>query len=540
MTAKRTHKQGVDVLQDPHLNRGTAFPAAERARLGIGGWLPPAVETVERQAERFVWQLDQCTSDLERYLLLMQLLDDDERLFYHVVAADPARLLPIIYDPTVGDACRLWHRLFHHPRGLYVTIDQRGQVADVLRSVAREEEVRILCVTTGGRILGLGDLGANGMGIPIGKLQLYTACAGVPPEGLLPVLLDCGTDNAALREHPLYQGLRRERPPQAEMDAFVDEFMTAVQEVFPACCVHFEDWKGQDALRYLARCREGACCFNDDIQGTAGVVLAGLMSALRITGGTMREQRLLLLGAGSAGLGIADMLTAALQLEGGTLEEARSRIALVDIRGLLTTARTDLTEAQRRYARSDLVDGGLLEVIEAFQPTGLIGTSTTGGAFTQEAVEAMARFNHRPILFALSNPTDHAECTAEQAYHWSEGRAVYAAGVQFPPVQMGGRTLVPGQANNFYIFPAVGLATWATRARRIPDAAFVTAAHAVAAQVTQEQLAQGTLFPPQAQIRQVEVQAAVEVAALFFDEGLAQVPRPRSIGPWLEKQLYQP
>lgn len=539
MTTGRKQKRGMDLLQDPCRNRGTGFTAEERTSLKLEGLLPPAVETAEQRSGRVLWQLDQCATDLERYLVLMQLADNDEELFYHVVDADPARFLPIIYDPAVGRACQLWHRIFCRPRGMYVTIGQRGHIADVLRN-APQRDTRVICVSTGGRILGLGDLGADGMGIPVGKLQLYTACAGVPPQGLLPILLDCGTDNEALREDPLYLGLRRPRPGQEEMDAVVDEFVAAVQEVFPGCCLHFEDWKGTDAVRYLARYRERCCCYNDDIQGTAAVVLAGVISALRITGGALRDQRVLFLGAGSAGLGIAGMLAAAMEMEGCPSGEARGRIALMDVHGLLTASRTDLTPEQRVYARQDLPEGGLPEVVGAFQPTILIGVSTVGGAFTQETVEAMARLNRRPVIFALSNPTDHAECTAEQAYRWSCGRAVYAAGVQFSPVQLGKTTFVPGQANNFYIFPAVGLAVWAVRARLIPDEAFVEAAHAVAEQVTAERLAQGTLFPPQADILQVEVRAAVRVAGLLFDRGLAQVPRPRDIASWLQKQLYLP
>jgi malate dehydrogenase (oxaloacetate-decarboxylating)(NADP+) len=403
-----------------------------------------------------------------------------------------------------------------------------------------EKDVRVICATSGERILGLGDLGANGMGIPIGKLQLYTACAAVPPGYLLPVHVDFGTNNHELLNDPLYLGLRQPRISTADRDEFVEEFVQAIQEVFPGCCLHFEDWAGVDAMRLLARYRDRVCCYNDDIQGTAGVALAGILGALRVTGGELREQRVLFLGAGSAGIGIADLIASAMTLEGLTEDQARGRISLLDINGLIEPSRTDLLDFQRPYAHPHEPSRDLVAVIESLRPTALIGVSTVGKAFTRRVVEAMARINGRPIIFALSNPTDHAECTAEEAYRWSDGRALYAAGVPFPPVSYAGRSLVPGQGNNLYVFPAVGLAIVATRARRVTDEIFVVAARAVAGRVTRAELDSGLLYPPQGDILDTEVAVAVGVAETLFARGLAGVEEPADVRGFVEGQLYKP
>jgi malate dehydrogenase (oxaloacetate-decarboxylating)(NADP+) len=400
--------------------------------------------------------------------------------------------------------------------------------------------VRFICVSTGGRILGLGDIGANGMGIPIGKLQLYTACAAVPPDCLLPILLDIGTTNNTLRADPLYLGLRQQPPSEKELDEFVDEFVQAVQEVFPGCCIHFEDWKGTDAIRLLAEYRDKVLCYNDDIQGTASVTLAGLITALQILDARLTDQRILFLGAGSAGIGIANLLASAMQQQGLTKEDAAARISLFDINGLIEPSRKDLSASQQVYAHQHAPSKDLVATIESLKPTVLIGVSTTGGAFNQRVVETISRLNERPIIFALSNPTDKAECTAEQAYTWSKGKALYAAGVQFPDVKVAGQTFHPGQANNFYIFPAVGLAVYATRAKRITDEVFIVAAQASADQVTEEQRSHGMLFPSQADILEVEVAIATRTAKYIFDNGLATVERPTDIRSWIEGQLYNP
>jgi len=530
---------GIAVLEDPGLNKGTAFTAEERRRYGIEGLLPPCVDTLDRQVERVLGHLAAKPSDLERYIYLVGLGDRNETLFYRTVMSDPARFIPILYDPTVADACLAFGHIYRRARGMYITRDMKGRMAEVLRNWP-ERDVRFICISTGGRILGLGDIGANGMGIPIGKLQLYTACAAVPPASVLPVLFDIGTTNATLRADPLYLGLREAPPPEHEVDALADEFVQAVQEVFPRCCIHFEDWKGTDAIRLLARYEDKVLCYNDDIQGTASVALAGLTTALQIVDAKLPEQRILFLGAGSAGIGIGNLIASAMQKRGLSQDAARSRISMFDVDGLLEPSRSDLSDAQKVYAHKAAPSKDLVETIETFKPTILIGVSTKGGAFNQSVVEAMSRINDRPIIFALSNPTDKAECTAEQAYTWSKGKALYAAGVQFPDVTLNGQTFRPGQANNFYIFPAIGLATYVARPRRLTDACFIAAAQASADQVGPDLRAKGMLYPSQASILEIEVTTATRVAEFMFDQGLAQSERPRDIRSWIEAQLYRP
>jgi len=529
---------GIDVLHNAEVNRSTAFTENEREALGLTGLLPTGVETQGNQVRRVMQQLGTKATDLGRYIYLIGLLDTNETLFYKVVMSDPARFLPILYDPTVAEACLKFGHIFRRPRGMYLSLEHKGRVKQVLRNWP-EKDVRVVCATSGGRILGLGDLGANGMGIPIGKLQLYTACAAVPPHYLLPMHIDSGTNNQALINDPLYLGLRHARVSAVELDEFVDEFVAAVQEVFPGCCIHFEDWAGVDAMRLLARYRDRVSCYNDDIQGTGSVTLAGLYSALRVTGGKLTDQRILFLGAGSAGIGIADLIASAMTLEGLTEEQARSRIFLFDVNGLLESSRADLYDFQKPYSHPHAPSRDFLAVIESLKPTAIIGVSTQGKAFSQPVVNAMARLNRRPVIFALSNPTDRAECTAEEAYRWSEGRALYAAGVQFPPVRAGDKTFMPSQANNMYIFPAVGLAIYATRARRVTDEMFVTAARALAEQVTQAELDAGLLYPPQSEILNTEIKTALRIAEVIFARGLAGVERPVDLQNFVESQLYK-
>jgi malate dehydrogenase (oxaloacetate-decarboxylating)(NADP+) len=550
-TAHDSRFFGLQLLETPTLTKGTAFTEAERAALGLEGLLPPSVETIEQQAQRALQQLGHKTTDIERYIYLIQLLDADETLFYHVVMADPARFLPILYDPTVAEACLKFGHIYRHPRGVYVSFKEKGRVRQVLSNWP-EKDIRVICVSTGERILGLGDIGANGMGIPIGKLQLYTACAAVPPRHLLPVLLDCGTNNRELLSDPLYLGLRQTRPTEQEMTEFVDEFVDAVQEVFPNCCIHFEDWKGTDAIRFLARYRDKVSCYNDDIQGTAGVNLAGLISALKITGGKWKDQRFLFAGAGSAAIGLANLLVSALGLEGVSPEVARQQIRLFDTHGLVVAGRPGLAAHKLPYAHKiapskpfnhlDLASEipQLLAAVEDFKPTVLIGVSTVGKLFSKEIVEAMARINPRPIIFPLSNPIEKHECLPEGAYTWSKGKAIYAAGVQFPAVHLDGQTFTPSQVNNLYIFPAVGLAIHATNAKRVTDEMFIEAARAVADQVTDQQRKTGLLFPPQSNILETEVRTAERVAKVIFDRNLARVQRPADIDAWLRAQLYKP
>jgi malate dehydrogenase (oxaloacetate-decarboxylating)(NADP+) len=539
MSNALAHTPAMDFLLEPRLNKSTAFADAERERLGLTGLLPDVVESEDIQLKRVLQQLGHKTSDLDRYIYLVGLLDHNETLFYRTTMSDPARFLPIVYDPTVGEACLKFGHIFRRPRGMYLSIKHKGRVKEILRNWP-DTDVRFICATSGERILGLGDLGANGMGIPIGKLQLYTACAGVPPQVLLPMVIDFGTNNETLLNDPLYLGIRQPRVSTAERDAFVEEFVQAVQEVFPRCCIHFEDWAGVDAVRLLDRYRDKVCCYNDDIQGTAGAALVGLFSALRITGGKMKDQRVMFLGAGSAGTGIAGMIVEAMMLEGLSKEDAQARISMFDINGLLEASRRDLFDFQKPYAHKYAPNKDFAAAIEEIKPTAIVGVSTSAKAFDQRVIETMARLNERPIIFALSNPTDHAECTAEEAYHWSDGRALFAAGVPFAPVTCNGKVFVPGQGNNLYVFPAAALAVYATQAKRVPDELFIAAARGVAEQVTAAELDSGLLYPPQSNILDTEMNAAVRVAEAIFARGLAGVPKPADMTAFIASHMYKP
>jgi malate dehydrogenase (oxaloacetate-decarboxylating)(NADP+) len=532
-------KHGVDVLRDPEINKSTAFTEAEKEALGLVGLLPDVTETEDLQLSRVLMQLGHKSTDLDRYIYLINLLDHDETLFYRTVMSDPARFLPIVYDPTIGEACLKFGHIYRGPRGMYLSITRRGKVKEVLKNWP-QKDVRFICVTDGGRILGLGDLGANGAGIPIGKLQLYTACAGVPPQYLLPMYLDAGTNNEQYLHDPLYLGMRKTRPPTEELYSFVDEFMEAVQEVFPKCCVHFEDWTGVDAVHLLQRYRDKYCVYNDDVQGTAGITLAGMINAAKLKGTKLKDEKYLFLGAGSAGIGLANLLCSALVQQGMTLKEAQSRVYMFDVNGLLESGRKDLVDFQKPYAHDHAPTRDFVAAIESINPTTIIGVSTIGGAFTQKVIEAMSRINGRPVILALSNPTEHAECTAEQAYTWSKGKAIYAAGVQFAPVHCNGKTFLPGQANNFYIFPAVGMAIFATQAKRVTDEMFIEAGQAVADQVPSELLNQGLLYPLQSNILEAEIQTAARVSKLVFDSGLAQVERPTDMVAFIREHVYKP
>jgi malate dehydrogenase (oxaloacetate-decarboxylating)(NADP+) len=533
-------KRGIEVLLDPSLNRSTAFTEAEKQALGIVGLVPDVTESMDTQLNRVRMQLGQKTTDLDRYIYLINLLDHDETLFYRTIMADPAYFLPIVYDPTIGEACLKFGHIYRQTRGMYLSMTRRGKVKEILRNWP-QKDVRFICVTDGGRILGLGDLGANGMGIPIGKLQLYTACAGVPPQYLLPMYLDAGTNNEQYLHDPLYLGMRKTRPPTADLFSFVDEFMEAVQEVFPKCCVHFEDWTGTDAIHLLERYRNKYCVYNDDVQGTAGITLAGMINAAKLKGTKLKDEKYLFLGAGSAGIGLANLLCSALVLQGMTLKDAQSRVYMFDVNGLLESSRTDLVDFQKPYAHKHEPARHFVDAIESIRPTTIIGVSTIGGAFTQEVIEAMSRNNDRPVILALSNPTEKAECTPEQAYTYSRGRAIYAAGVQFPPVHYNGQTFLPGQANNFFIFPAVGMAVFATQAKRVTDEMFIEAGQAVADQVPADLLKQGLLYPLQSNVLETEIQTAARVAKLVFDLDLARVERPTGdMVSFIRRHVYKP
>jgi malate dehydrogenase (oxaloacetate-decarboxylating)(NADP+) len=534
-----TAKRGIELLHDPSLNKSTAFTEAEKQALGLVGLIPDITENGDLQLQRVNLQLAEKPTDLERYIYLTNLLDHNETLFYRTVMSDPARFLPIVYDPTIGEACLKFGHIYRQPRGMYLSMARRGMVKEILKNWP-QKDVRFICVTDGGRILGLGDLGANGAGIPIGKLQLYTACAGVPPQYLLPMYLDAGTNNEQYLHDPLYLGMRKPRPSTEDLYSFVDEFVLAVQEVFPKCCIHFEDWTGKDAVQLLQRYRDEYSVYNDDVQGTAGITLAGMINATKIKGTKLKDEKYLFLGAGSAGIGLADLLCSALVAQGVSLKEAQSRVYMFDINGLLESTRKDLFDFQLPYAHLHAPTRDFVTAIDSIKPTTIIGVSTIGGAFNQRVIEAMTRINERPVILALSNPTEHAECTPEQAYTWSKGKAIYAAGVQFPPVHYNGQTFLPGQANNFYIFPAIGMAIFATQAKRVTDEMFIEAGQAVADQVPSELLKQGLLYPLQSNILESEIQTAARVAKLVFESGLATVSRPTDMIAFIRKHVYKP
>jgi malate dehydrogenase (oxaloacetate-decarboxylating)(NADP+) len=534
-----TEMRGATLLRDPERSRLTSFTRAERRALGLEGLLPPAVETAETRIMRAHEQLERKQSNLEKYLYLRRLQDLEEALFYQMLMADCARFLPLVYTPTVGEACLEYSRIFERPRAMFISLEHRGRIRQVLRNWPHRE-VRFIVVTSGGRILGLGDLGANGMGIPIGKLTLYTAAAGVPPNLTLPIMLDCGTGNEALLGDPLYLGLRRARPPAVELDDFVAEFVAAVQDEFPGCCIQFEDWARADAFRLLARYRGTVCCFNDDIQGSGAVALAGLLSAVRITGSSLAEQKILFLGSGSAGTGIAHLVVQAITRDGLSVEAARQRIWMYNTGGLVESGRADLPDYLHVYAHAHPPVASFAAAVESIRPSAIIGVSTAAGAFDRTVIETMAHVNRRPIILALSNPTSRSECTARQAYEWSGGRAVFASGSPFAPVEIGGQTIVPGQCNNLYVFPAMGLAIYATRAARVTDGIFLAAARAVADLVTPSDLESGLIYPPLANIMETEAKVAESIAEEIFARGLAQVERPGDIGEFIRARIYRP
>jgi malate dehydrogenase (oxaloacetate-decarboxylating)(NADP+) len=531
--------RGAALLRNPHANKFTAFTAVEREELGLTGLLPEQVETEDAQIDRVLRQIDLKTSDLERYIFLTSLLETNETLFYRVLMSDPARFIPLVYTPTVGEACENFGHILRRPRGLYLSINRKEQLKEILRNWT-QPDVRFIVVTDGERILGLGDLGVNGMGIPVGKLALYTACAGVPPQLTLPITLDVGTNNEGLLADPLYLGLRQRRVTGAEYDEFIEAFVAAVQEVFPRACIQFEDFAFPHAAPILARYRDRVSCFNDDIQGTAGVALAGVLAALRVTGGSLADQRFLFLGGGTAGSGIAGLLAKAMMQAGVPENEAFGSISLFDKDGLIHCGRTDLADFQRPFAHDHEPVDDFVTAIETLRPTAIIGVSTAAKAFSQPVVEAMARVNERPIIFPLSNPTSHSECTAEEAYVWSDGRAVFASGSPFGPVQFKGRTFTPGQGNNVYIFPALGMAIYATEARRVTEEMLVIAAQALARQVTATDLDAGLIYPPQSRIFETSLAVAREVASFIFDQGLAGVPRPDDLDAFIDAKVYRP
>ena len=531
--------RGLQLLHDPVLNKGSAFTAAERDALGLHGLLPPHVQTQAEQVERVLGNLARKPTDLERYISLIALEGRNQTLFYRILVDYIEQMMPIIYTPTVGEACQQYGKIFRRPGGLFISAEDRGRVAEVLRNWP-ERDVRVIVVTDGERILGLGDQGSNGMGIPIGKLMLYTACAGVHPSQCLPVTIDVGTNNTALLVDPLYFGLHERRLRGPEYDALIDEFIEAAAKLFPRVLIQFEDFGNENAFRLLERYQERVCTFNDDIQGTAAVALAGLYSALRITGETLRDQRVLFFGAGEAGIGIANLLVSALTEAGLPQSEARARCWFVDSKGLVVRSRNDLSSHKLIFAQDHEPLADAVAIIESVRPSVLIGVSGKPGVFSRAVLEAAARQAARPIVFALSNPTSLVECTAEEAYRWTEGRAIFASGSPFDAVSLFGRRFVPGQGNNAYIFPGVGLGVIACASRLVTDEMFLAAARTLAQQVSQAELDEGRLYPRLTHIRKVSHAVAAAVIRVAFGRGLARMSVPDDLDEYVRSLMYEP
>ncbi|HEX4086941.1 MAG TPA: NAD-dependent malic enzyme [Chthoniobacteraceae bacterium] len=527
------------MLHDPTLNKGTAFTDAERDLYKLRGLLPPNVQSMENQAARVLENLRKKPNDLEKYIYLLSLEDRNETLFYRVVLENIEEMMPLIYTPTVGQACQAYGHIFRRPRGLFIGADDRGRIAEVMKHWPRRD-VRIIVVTDGERILGLGDLGSNGMGIPVGKLSLYTACAGIHPAQCLPVTVDVGTNNESLLDDPLYLGLRQRRLTGIAYDELVEEFMGAADKVFHHPLIQFEDFANHNAFRFLGKYRSRFCTFNDDIQGTAAVALAGIYSALRITGGRLRDQRLLFMGAGEAGTGIAELVVSAMVSEGVPEGDARKSCWLIDSQGLVVKSRPGLANHKLPFAHEHPFIEAPLDILRKLRPTALIGVSGKPGTFTREIVETIAAQVARPIIFALSNPTSKAECTAEQAYQWTNGRAVFASGSPFDPVTIDGWVFVPGQGNNSYIFPGVGLGVMASGSRFVLDEMFLAAARTLAGAVLPSDLSQGRIYPSLQRIREVSAAIAVAVAEVAREKGIARKAMGNDIPGLVRSLMYQP
>ena len=535
----KSHLRGIDVLRDPDINKSTAFTAEEREQLGLRGLLPPAISTQEMQITRVLENLRRQSSDIDRYIFLRALQGRNRRLFYRTVINHIEEIMPIIYTPTVGEACLEFAHIYRHTRALFITPEDRGEIRRILDNWEKKD-IRVIVVTDGERVLGLGDLGGNGAGIPIGKLSLYVACAGIRPEQCLPVMLDVGTENDTLLDDPLYLGLRRRRLRGPEYMELLEEFVGAVQDAYPDALIQFEDFATENARSLLARYRDEVLCFNDDIQGTAAVALAGVIASTRITDIPFRDLKVMFLGKGSAAAGIADLMVSSLVEEGVPEAEARSRIRFVDRKGLITRDRTDIPETLADYA-ADCEPMDFFRAVEEHRPQVLIGATGAPRTFTREIVELMARINPRPVIFALSNPTSRAECTAEEAYAWSNGRAIFASGSPFQPVTWGGRFFRPGQGNNAYIFPGIGLGAVFAGATCVPDTMFLTAARTLADLISEKDLETGTLYPPLTRIRQISAAIATAVVERALEEGIARLdPVPEDLRSAIEATMYDP
>ncbi|KAF5298963.1 hypothetical protein FQR65_LT09512 [Abscondita terminalis] len=532
--------KGFDFLRDPRLNKGLAFTLEERQALGIHGLQPPRYKTMEEQVALCKISVERYHEDLNKYLYLTELSDRNEKLFYRLLSENVESLLPIVYTPTVGLACQKFGLIYRRPRGLFITINDRHHCYDILKNWP-EPNVRAICVTDGERILGLGDLGASGMGIPVGKLSLYTALGGIKPHQCLPILLDVGTNNQALLEDPTYIGLRQKRVTGQEYEDFCDEFMHAVVDRYgQSTLIQFEDFASHNAFRFLEKYRDQYCVFNDDIQGTASVIVAGLLACKHITKKKIVDNKYLFVGAGGAALGIANLLVSALQSEGLSMAEARERIWVIDYNGLITKSRDDLTEHQTVFAKDFKNLKGVKDVVEAIKPTAIIGASATAGLFTPEVLQLMAANNERPIIFALSNPTSKAECTAEEAYRNTQGRCVFASGSPFAPVEYEGVMYKPSQGNNAYIFPGIALGIISTSMYHIKDEIFLIAAQVLADLVTEDSFKMGSIYPPIKEIRSVSLAIATKICEYAYSKGVASVyPEPKDKRKYVESTLYK-
>ncbi|XP_057976495.1 NADP-dependent malic enzyme isoform X2 [Malania oleifera] len=534
---------GYSLLRDPHFNKGLAFSEKERDAHYLRGLLPPTVVTQDLQVKKLMNNLRQYQVPLQRYMAMMDLQERNERLFYKLLIDNVEELLPVVYTPTVGEACQKYGSILRRPQGLFISLKEKGKILEVLKNWP-EKSIQVIVVTDGERILGLGDLGCQGMGIPVGKLSLYTALGGVRPSACLPITIDVGTNNEKLLKDEFYIGLRQRRATGQEYADLLHEFMAAVKQNYgEKVLIQFEDFANHNAFELLAKYGTTHLVFNDDIQGTASVVLAGIVAALKLVGGTLDEHRFLFLGAGEAGTGIAELI--ALEMSKQTnapLEETRKKIWLVDSKGLIVSSRMDsLQHFKKPWAHEHEPVKDLLDAVNAIKPTVLIGSSGVGRTFTKEVVEAMASLNERPIILALSNPTSQSECTAEQAYTWSGGRAIFASGSPFDPVEYEGQVFVPGQANNAYIFPGFGLGLIISGAIRVHDDMLLAASETLAKQVTQENFDKGLIYPPFTNIRKISAHIAASVAAKVYELGLAtRLPQPENLVEYAESCMYSP
>ena len=535
---KDTQPIGFDVLFNPALNKGTAFTEEERDKYKLRGLLPSRVTDPDVQLHRALENMRRKYYDIERYIFLSALQSRNERLYYRAIMEHIEEIMPLIYPPTLGQACKEFAAIFRQPKGIYITAEDRGNVRSILANWL-EQDVRVIVVTDGERILGLGDLGANGMGIPIGKLALYVACAGIHPHQCLPIMLDVGTNNEELLNDPLYLGINQHRLTGDEYDSLIDEFIQAAQDAYPKALIQFEDFLTPNAYRLLNKYRDQILCFNDDIQGTAAVALAGVYASIRISDLNFSGLRIMFLGAGSAATGIADLITYALQQEGLSAAEARQRLWFVDIAGLVVKNRNDLMQHNLPYAH-DHPPADFITAIKQIKPHILIGATGFPGTFTQEVVELMAEINDRPALFALSNPTSRAECTAQQAYEWTNGQAIFTSGSPFAEVVLKGKTFKPGQGNNAYIFPGIGLGSVMSGASRITEDMFLVAAQKLASLVSEERLSEGAIYPPISDIRSVSLDIATAVAEKSIEQNLASLPESIDLKQAIANYMYDP